>query len=157
MGMNVLNAIAKKWGNNATGLRFLIASTATILVVISAVAAGMAWSLGLLGGTGVGDELETPRVPSGVDVRESVSCAECGVVQSTRANEVTRLAEITLRMNDGASRLFFDADHARWKPGQRVVYIEGGGTAAQRSNESPESLGHAGPAVVEIDYRKESE
>ena len=45
-------------------------------------------------------------------------CAQCGVV------ETIRLAEVTVRMSDGASHLFVAANPAHWRRGERVIFIE---------------------------------
>ena len=78
------------------------------------------------------------------------NCAECGVVVSTRkivqilermesgaASKVKRARlketvvksvsnyEVTVRMKDGASHQFMVANQANWRPGERVIFIEG--------------------------------
>lgn len=82
--------------------------------------------------------------------RVSAKCAECGVVETTReivqilermdsgaASGVKRARlketavksistyEVTVRMKDGASHQFMAANPATWRPGERVIYIEG--------------------------------
>lgn len=83
------------------------------------------------------------------DTRPAVKCAECGVIASMReiqqpaagidpgaAGETrgdrnakpggpTTSREITVRMKDGSSRVFKDPNPANWRPGQRVILIEG--------------------------------
>jgi len=39
--------------------------------------------------------------------------------------ESTRSYEITVRLADGSSRVINDAKPARWRPGERVIVIEG--------------------------------
>lgn len=93
---------------------------------------------------------------SGNDAHASLKCAECSVVESIReikqnnaeidlgaANGVSRNGlndmpgkstknyEITVRMKDGSSRVLVDATSVNWRPGERVVFIEG----ASRSND----------------------
>lgn len=93
---------------------------------------------------------------SGSDTHVRLKCAECSVVESIREikqnndeidpgaaigisrdglNETpeksTRSYEITVRMKDGSSRVLVDATPVNWRPGERVVFIEG----ASRSNE----------------------
>ena len=57
-------------------------------------------------------------------------CAECGTVASTRevaspiADGADRRYEITVRMNDGSSRVFVDTSVASWRPGVRLILIE---------------------------------
>ncbi len=79
-----------------------------------------------------------------------VKCAECGIVVSTReiipilrnndsgaGGGVKRARlketalksignyEVTVRMKDGASHQFIVANSANWRPGERVIFIEG--------------------------------
>lgn len=88
--------------------------------------------------------------------RVKVKCPECGVVASTRKIEqlgtgihpvttggvkrggriemprkTTKSYEVTVRMKDGSSRVFMDATSANWRPGERVILIEG----ASQSND----------------------
>lgn len=92
------------------------------------------------------------RTEGGARVR--VKCAECGIVASTREveqpgagidpgtaggaarggrNEMpgksAKSYEVTVRMRDGSSRAFMDANPANWRAGERVILIE----AASRS------------------------
>lgn len=84
------------------------------------------------------------------DTRPTVKCAGCGVIASTRETrqlaagidagtaggqagrgpyerpgESTISYEVTVRMNDGSSRVFTDPNRANWRPGQRVLLVEG--------------------------------
>jgi hypothetical protein len=77
-------------------------------------------------------------------------CAECGTVDSTRqiekvstetdtgivgwatwrgrsetAEQSAKSYEVTIRMNDGSSRVLTDTSAANWQPGKRVVLIGG--------------------------------
>jgi len=79
-----------------------------------------------------------------------VKCAECGVVESIReivqilermesgaASKAKRARlketvvksisnyEVTVRMKDGASHQFMVANQTTWRPGERVIFIEG--------------------------------
>ena len=98
----------------------------------------------------VGAQVRLPPALAENDARVSVKCAECGVVASTReieqpgagidpgaAGEVTRGGryeipgkstkrfEVTVRMNDGSSRVFLDPNPADWPLGERVILVEG--------------------------------
>ena len=91
--------------------------------------------------------------PIAIDAQVSARCMECGVVESTRLIEqseekfdqstagrvskdgrnelpkkATNQSEVTVRMNDGASHLFEAAIPTNWKPGERVIFIEGNRT-----------------------------
>jgi hypothetical protein len=82
--------------------------------------------------------------------RIRVKCAECGVVESTREivqilekmdsgaaggvkrgrlNEMAGKSiskhEVTVRMKDGATHQFMVANQENWRPGERVIFIEG--------------------------------
>jgi hypothetical protein len=76
-------------------------------------------------------------------------CEECGVIAATRelgpsggtaglggARNVTRSRqdeksakgqEVTVRMSDGSSRIFIETTSAHWRPGERIIVIEGEG------------------------------
>lgn len=95
-------------------------------------------------------------VPARVGARVRVKCGECGIVESLReikpadesniplaSGPVAKLAlneapakpnkryEVTVRMRDGASRVFEENSPANWRPGERVTFIDGAG----RSND----------------------
>jgi hypothetical protein len=94
--------------------------------------------------------LDTLPAQAESSARVRVKCAECGVVESTRVIEQghagidpgataaltkdsrnvvskksARISEITVRMQDGASHRFVDANLANWRPGERVILIKG--------------------------------
>jgi hypothetical protein len=108
----------------------------------------------------IGMEPRSPPVWTREDAQEGVrarartrakawaACAECGFVASMREFEhmgeetepeaaggvavnPIRRHEVTIRMNDGTSRAFVDAHPANWRPGERVIFIEG----ANRTND----------------------
>jgi hypothetical protein len=97
---------------------------------------------------------QAPRAPAleEGDTPPTVGCAGCGVIASTREIQAlaagidagtaggqarrgqydppgksTRRYEVTVHMNDGSSRVFTDPNPANWRPGQRVVLVEGTG------------------------------
>lgn len=84
------------------------------------------------------------------EARVRARCPECGVIVSIReiqaSNEdagpratggavaggrsetrskATKSYEITVRLADGSSRVFNDANPANWRPGERVIVIDG--------------------------------
>lgn len=88
------------------------------------------------------------------EARAKVRCAECGVVVATREIDVrgegaghdasggaaagnqdgprvtsARRYEITIRMADRSSRVISDASPASWRPGERVIIIDGANSA----------------------------
>ncbi len=85
------------------------------------------------GSAGVEAQIPPVQAEGKVRGRIRMDCEECGVVMSRRSIErLDALSyEVTLRMNDGSSRVFMDAHPANWRPGERVIFIEG----ANRTND----------------------
>lgn len=143
----------KTQGNEASHLPLLIGGVAVILLGTTGIAAVMAWTPTSTDVAGVVFEqaqISPARAEGDARVRARMKCAECGVVASTREIEqpgagidpgasggVTRSSrnaihgkstksyEVTARMKDGSSRVFMDANPANWRPGERVIFIEG--------------------------------
>jgi hypothetical protein len=140
-------------GNEAPQLPLLIGAVAAILLGTSGIAAVMAWTP-----TSIGAQAPPAAERAEGEARVRVKCAECGVVASTReieqlgagidsdsgaAGGVTaggrnetpeksaKSYEVTVRMKDGSSRVFMEANPANWRPGERVIFIEG----ASQSND----------------------
>jgi hypothetical protein len=90
------------------------------------------------------------RVPEQNVAPVRSKCAECGVVESSReivqilermdsaaaggvkggrlkemAGKSISKHEVTVRMKDGATHQFMVANPANWRPGERVIFIEG--------------------------------
>ena len=67
--------------------------------------------------------------------RERNRCEHCGIVESTRriAAEGNRpmMYEVTVRLADRSKRVFSDPNAPRWRPGERIVLIEGGRSAQE--------------------------
>ena len=126
--------------------RRVIGGAAAVLLVTFGIAAVWAWGPNSIPtSTDVTSlALATEDFPAQSEVNElvRVRCKECGVVESTRMiersdegpgektgrYEMTRkskISEVTVRMSDGASHLFTDASLANWRPGERVIIIEG--------------------------------
>ena len=120
----------------------VLGAVAAIMLLTFGIAAVWAWSPNSADATEVA--LASKNFPAQSEVNELVRtrCEECGVVESTRMvdqndeepgekagrYEMTRkakISEITIRMSDGASHLFRDASLANWRPGERVIIIEG--------------------------------
>ena len=72
---------------------------------------------------------------SEVSERVMVKCKECGVIESIRVIERSdegsgktrnsKMSEISVRMSSGESHLFTDASLVHWRPGERLIVIEG--------------------------------
>jgi len=99
------------------GVAVMLLSTSGVVAVM----AGMPTSAGV--------EAQIPLVRAGGKTRGRIrmNCEECGVVMSRRNSEQfdSLSYEVTLRMSDGSSRVFMDAHPANWRPGERVIFIEG--------------------------------
>jgi len=67
--------------------------------------------------------------------RRDAKCAECGLIESIRETEgdyqtvapitANLRREITVRLQDGSSRVMTDANPGRWRLGERVKVIDG--------------------------------
>jgi hypothetical protein len=56
----------------------------------------------------------------------AMKCAECGSIESIRVTqEDSEASEITVRLQDGSSRVMIDASPGTFRPGQRVKVIDG--------------------------------
>lgn len=128
-------------------LRLLIEGIAAVLLVLFEIVVVMAW-VPASTEESVDKLLTLPTKTVGSRVR--VKCAECGVVVSTREieqlgrsgevlrggqNEISgkhpKRHEVTIRMKDGSSRVFLDAHPVNWRPGERIIFIQG---ASQLNN-----------------------
>lgn len=120
--------------------RLLIGIAAALLLGIFGTSVVKAWAPATL---------DKSDEPAGADARVRTRCAECGIVESAREiieaspqgasqsgdgvdhrttnGKPVKRYEITVRMRDGASRVFVDATPANWRPGERVRFIEGAG------------------------------
>ena len=58
--------------------------------------------------------------------RRNQRCEECGFIESIRETEKdSETSEITVRLQDGSSRVMIDANPGSFRPGQRVKVIDG--------------------------------
>ena len=132
-------------------LTLLITGIAVILFSTAGIARMMGW--GPNSTEDPGDILaldQAAPVPTTNEARVKGRCPECGVIVSMREIERhdqdsdpgaaggataasrgetrvkwTKSYEITVRLADGSSRVINDAKPARWRPGERVIVIEG--------------------------------
>lgn len=122
--------------------RWVIGGAAAVLLVTFGLVAVWAWAPSSID---IADPaLAAENFPEQSDVNELVRrrCGECGVVESTRMidqsdenpgdktgrYELTpkaKVSEVTVRMSNGESHLFTDANRLNWRPGERVIIIEG--------------------------------
>lgn len=132
-------------------LQLLVGGIAAILVSSIAIGSLVISPLGSSAAFAPAEPPEAAAAParaaSGASARR---CAECGVIESTRkieapdektgVNAPDRIASasagetegkpfgnyaITIRLQDGSTRVITDAHPARWRPGERVKLIGG--------------------------------
>ena len=132
-------------------LPLLITGIAVILFSTAGIARIVGWGQNSTDDSG--DTLaldQAAPVPTTSEARAKPRCPECGVIVSMReierhdqdsgpgaAGGVTtgnrdetrvkpaRSYEIVIRLADGSSRVINDAKPARWRPGERVIVIDG--------------------------------
>jgi len=138
-----------KWQRDEPpNLKLLIGAVAAILSVISGIATVMAWVPGANAVSSIEPVLDSPAEQMQDTRRVRTKCPECGIVKSmrlllkpgaeidhglsgveTRGGRNTasrtpiRIAEVTIRMSNGASHQFIDANPANWRLGERVMVI----------------------------------
>jgi len=142
--------------NKVTCARLLIAGLALIVLAAIGLAAVTAVADSSSELADAGNPPDDTSLPVQADSRVRVKCGECGIVESLReikpageashsvaSGRLTKLAlnetaaksnkryEVTVRMRDGASRVFEESTAANWRPGERVTFIDG----ASRSND----------------------
>lgn len=120
--------------------RRLIGGFVLILLVTSGLLGVRAWGPNATAGDAPGLVMAAEIRPAQFEVKDLASdrCEECGVIESTRMIERSdensgasvmtgpaKIAEVTVRMSNGESHLFTDESHANWRPGERVIIIEG--------------------------------
>ena len=119
----------------------MIGVVAAIVLVFCGMAAVLPWEPATDGLPGLEPARVTLADPADERQRTSAKCPECGVVESTRffhehsgpgvradgevPENPIKISEITIRMNDGVSHQFTDANPAIWKVGERVMFIQG--------------------------------
>jgi len=140
--------------NEATHLQILTAGVAALLIGSAGIVAVLAWLPSVIDMPGLELALDKfPALPNAnaqpLPAREddgarvNTTCPECGVVASTReidpfvagtypviasgAPPSAKSHEVTVRMSDGSNHVFTDATHAVWRPGERVILIQGAG------------------------------
>lgn len=128
----------------------MIGGAAAVLLVTFGISAVMAWGPGSTADTGVGPAGNVPPSLSETSAPSGMMCEECGIVESTRvmaqkddvvdnsaaeagkqggryemASTPAWVSEVTVRMSDGTSHLFTDANLTNWRTGERVILIKG--------------------------------
>jgi hypothetical protein len=79
-----------------------------------------------------GSETLAPALPVARSdaAKARASCDECGVIASMRQvaalENAPEFYEMTVRFRDGSTRVFSDASPTNWRPGARIVLIDGG-------------------------------
>jgi hypothetical protein len=69
------------------------------------------------------------------ETKEKTRCEHCGIVVSTQriapVGDAPPVYEITVRLADRSTRVFSETHAPRWRPGERIVLIEGGNSPRQ--------------------------
>ena len=115
-----------------------IMPTATTLASTAGFAVMMAWMPLLLGASPdtlpisqIEDATPDATIDAGTQpleglTRRKVKCAECGLIESIReTGKDSEGREITVRLQDGSSRVMIDANPGRLRLGERVKVIDG--------------------------------
>ena len=113
-------------------------TTGTTLAIAAGFAALMAWmpllhdaSQDALPGSQIEDAKPDATIDTGSQTlkefaQRNVRCAECGLIESIRETQRdSEGSEITVRLQDGSSRVMIDANPGSFRPGQRVKVIDG--------------------------------
>ena len=124
-------------GKSSPLLPRIIASTTTLAGTAGFVAL-VAWMPLLLGASRATlpvPQIEDAKSGTTIDAgtqplkglaRRNVKCEECGLIESIRETEKdSETSEITVRLQDGSSRVMIDANPGTFRPGQRVKIIDG--------------------------------
>jgi hypothetical protein len=72
--------------------------------------------------------IEADVLPAERRARRKPPCAECGLIESIGPSNPpggSASREITVRLEDGSSRVIVDPDPATWRRGERVMVIDG--------------------------------
>jgi hypothetical protein len=143
---NAHNAFVQIRADKAPSLLPWITTTATTLASMAGFAVLMAWMPLLLGASR--DTLPTSQIEDATPdatidagtqpleglARRNVKCAECGLIESIRETErdsetiapaKSAGREITVRLQDGSSRVMIDTNPGRLRLGERVKVIDG--------------------------------
>jgi len=142
-----------------SSLRPALAGLALVLLVVAASARILGYLPGQIGALRDAQVIATASADGDIDVEPGSMppapgsamgmrrCPECGVIVSIREiaatpstastaaqdpDAVTAPAarfEYTVRLQGGAERLIIDANSTRWRPGERVIFIDGAGPA----------------------------
>lgn len=139
-------AIFEKNIQTVPNLKIGMASVAVILTSVFGVSAAMALAPGANDFSDLGLDLSHLSFKADDALNEMAFCPECGIVESIRKtaqvdNQVLtgtvghirsqqnamaeKTVEVTLRMKDGSSHQFIDANPENWRSGERVILISG--------------------------------
>jgi len=137
----------RKQVDRSPHLPIWIANVATTLLCTAGIASFMAW-VPTASGNPDEDTSLSERSPKSVQAAAATgdlasasaashtptraACAGCGVVELVReidtrgdhAVESTRSYELTIRFQDGSTRVFNEATPRTWRPGARVMVID---------------------------------
>ncbi len=100
----------------AVYLRLLIAGIAVVLFSTAAIARMLGWGSSPAANA---EDISALEVSAADGESAGPRCPECGVIVSASADG------IVVRMADGSSRAIDDANPARWRAGERLIFIAG--------------------------------
>jgi len=98
-----------------------ITGIAVVLFSTFAIARVIGWGPGLVGNAGDIPAFDQDAPVAAVNALVGPRCPECGMIVSTGNNV------ILVRMADGSSRMIEQANPARWRAGERLIFIAGTG------------------------------
>jgi len=130
-------------------VRAFVGGSIVALFVLSGLGVAVSRSSATAAVPRVDDVVGQMTVPPDSSAPAEITCAECGMIESVRLMPreqetdpharnllnwdgltgptvaAVRMSEITVRMNDGTSHQFVDANRSKWHPGERMIFIEG--------------------------------
>lgn len=137
-------------------LQLMIGGLLFVVLVLSGIGAVMAWAPSSVEVVGAPVIAVQPPITPLIETPGSHRCTECGIVESRRmivrypevtdrdstapvtavmlserAEAVYRVAEVTVRMGDGTTRQFDDGNPSSWRPGERMIFIDGVSTTGR--------------------------
>jgi len=140
---------AKAQMDRIPSVRVFVGGSIVALLVLSGLCVAVSRSSATAAVPRVDDVVGRVTVTPESNTPAGMTCTECGMIESVRlmpreqesdphtANLLNRdglagptvaavqMSEITVRMNDGTSHQFVDANRSKWHPGERMIFIEG--------------------------------
>ena len=131
-------------------LRLLVAGAAFSVCIVSGLGVAIFRTHAVAAATGAVETTADSPARRVADSHAGTRCSECGVIESTRiivqsqkeserntpglatndgltesSARTVKVSDVTVRMSDGSIHQFVDANLANWRPGERLIFIEG--------------------------------